>query len=462
MKRERGLVMLLITVLLCVLVLLTVALSLGQFDQQSGFRNITGKKVLQSYYVAMQGVQEALGTRMVPRSNQLNFRQNRLGGFTTFQRPAFPGGGPVPIMPYYNFSGIVLNNVRDLNPLNLANPYNPNNLFGVYRYVVVGGDAARNGVTGRYFDRANIDGIRSLTQAFYFPPNSSPFFIISNGITCVPQQGGAAQGSQIIINPYPRRPTCRPGFVIDETTLVARVLLEEPVNTGAGFSIRQMLPDRVTNVTIFRGNQQVRLPSPAFAPNGGAFIPGIPTQPGQLDSFVANDSVGINFEDIWQGGAIGRPNPPRLLSVLFYNAARSQRPIPPATATEVQESIIAFRELAPGENFVEIPATTRIPVTSTIRLFFNGPYDFRSLYRYRIEDCLDVPTLCNLQLVAPSAPGPEQQRDFNFVPLFPGLTSVLITPSFVLGQPHELRIAGVRNFNGEEMPPVTIRFTAEN
>jgi hypothetical protein len=498
----------LITVLLCLVVLAGVSASLGIFNQQSAQRNISTKSTLQSYYVAMQGIQEALGTRMIPRSNQLNYRmiqasgdmlgvQSRIFSFGQPADPQNPGVGNVRIMSYYNLSGLTFTNVRRMPSESFPPFINPNDIMGAYRYIVVGGDPSRRAENGRYYfdpglpsagtsrlGNANSTELKLISQPFAFPVNSSAFFIVSNGITCVPRGGGVAAPGQIIFNPYPQRPTCRnqQQFELDETNLVARVELEHSRLQDLVQAIKVFEPDKLTHMVVSKPdpnrpdpNQNNTAEFPFGPDSGGAFIPGILPNGGEFDTFRATPTPGplnnnrntfpVNFEDLWRAGlpqGQTRPNSnTRLTKIMVFQSATTQRPLnnlgvlTPADYLNAVDENVNIPPPASLNTPTTITLTNPLRVSSTIRLYFNGGVDIRSIYRYQVNNCSQKAELglCNIQLRAGA-----EIRDFNFVPLLPSSNSIIITPSYVLGQTHTLTISGLRTYAGVPIPPVNIVF----
>lgn len=423
-----------LTIIITVLVVLAIGTSLSLFNQQSAQRSLSSKKALQSYFVAMQGVQEALGNRMVPRTNQLNFI-----GLAT------PGLGSrdagLPIWPFYPYSGRVFdmpvsggayNPATGVYDVAVLNNVQPADMFGVYRYIVVGGDSATSGTDGAYNNPAPPTPnplIETVTL-----PGTSPYYILSSGITCI-NPGGLAVPGALTINEYPARPTCRAGTTLDETVVVARARIEQPrlLADGTPDPMGNMFPDQLLAVDTYRNNQPgasaviclaknknqngnlCAAPGPA---GQGALVPGV----GFVNS-AANPR--FNFETAW-----GTRNTAAISRVVFYNTS--------------DKTVIA--SIAPGDT---VPAGTRIPSNATIRLFFTGPVDFRSLYNYNIQACVDgTPDRCNIQLR--DAAG--TLKGINFVPIMPGNTSVVITPSFTPNRTHCLRVLNLRAFNGDLSP----------
>ncbi len=504
--KSSGQSVILITLLICLAVIGGVAASIGVFNQQAAQRNIATKSNLQSYYVAMQGIQEALSTKMIPRSNQLNYRMVRAPGempgvqatMFNYNEPADPlntGLGNVRIMSYYNLSGMTFTNVRRLPRESFPQAINPNDIMGAYRYIVVGGDQSRIAVNGRYYFDTGLPGagtsrtgngnateLQLITQPFAFPLTSSAFYVVSNGMTCVPRAGGVAAPGQIVYRPFPLRPTCRnlQEFELDETNLVARVEVERASIRNLGRLNRLLDPDRITHIVVSKpdpnrpnldADNTAEFP---FGQNeGGAFIPGILPNGNEFDTFRATPTPGpinnnrntfpVNFEDLWRAGLPQgqiRPNSNiRLTKVMVFQSATTQLPLANLGNRTLADFLNAVDDnvnIPPPVNMTTpttITLANPLRVTSTIRLYFNGGIDLRSIYRYQVNNCSQNPQLCNIQLRAGA-----DLRDFNFVPLVPSSNTIIITPSFVLGQTHTLTISGLRTYSGVPIPPVNIVF----
>ncbi|HEY9744766.1 MAG TPA: hypothetical protein V6C99_00955, partial [Oculatellaceae cyanobacterium] len=151
--------------LVAIAVTMLIALVLGATSmtglmQMNSKRTVVTRQSLQTYYVAQAGIQEALATRMVPRSNALNF-------MSTMPGKAYP---------YYSASGLVY-----------EDPVNRKKLIGVYRYLIVGGDPSKNGKdpNGNYYSSTDMTVGSSSPKprlvTFQTSPPDSPFYVISNG-----------------------------------------------------------------------------------------------------------------------------------------------------------------------------------------------------------------------------------------------------------------------------------------
>jgi hypothetical protein len=449
----------------------------------------------------MNGIQEALATRMVPRSNQLNyvtnFGNNPQWQFTNSLRNN-TGNAPLPyfqfsqIFPYYSFAfnaptgtATMVNSGRvHVDPNNFNSP-----VFGYYRYIVLGGDPARRASSGQYYwGTSTTDfnppaqpappGARPYSQLVeneFFRQDGTPFIVVSHGMTCVrpnnANPGPALPQNGMVLTNAPNfnpnnplaMPTCPAGTVVDQTTLVTQVTMD--VRRA---DTRNTVPDTPDAIQVYKGNN-FRIPAPATNPNGiqWVFAPGL--------GRISNNQF-VNFESIWNPpNPQLNNNPARLSQIIFYNTATRQivgRPIALfSTADQFNaappDSVRVF--VNPGDNnpTINVLATGgfQIPPNTSIKLIFDGPIDYRSVYNYLVNgtvnrpanplwgaagpvNCLSDRQMCRMHLLA-QAPTPNQQLDFNFLPLFPSHTQLLIAPTFEPNQFNTLRVSGMRNYAGQ-------------
>jgi hypothetical protein len=229
-------------------------------------RTVVTKQTLQAYYVGQSGIQEAMATRILPRSNYLNFKT------------------PVGVQqPMYTGSGLVYQN---------PDPVNPTGLLGEYRYVVVGGQGTRIPGTGAYYAPTAVNPLQVprliVTDSI---PDTSPFIVISNASVCKSSANKAAIQPDALIAGL--TPTCKAGYYLDDVTLVAQVRLnrEQPSNGT-------VVMDRAQQLRIFKNRNAITLPAGAQVPGYAAWQP------------VGNS---INFDTAWSGGNV-LPN-----HLLVYN-----------------------------------------------------------------------------------------------------------------------------------------------
>ncbi|MBY0403750.1 MAG: hypothetical protein K2X66_07605 [Cyanobacteria bacterium] len=436
LSKKAGQSALFITLIACVVILVSVNVSIGLFNQQSGKRLIASTKALQSYYVAMHGIQEAMATRMVPRSNQMNFSNRRFA--------AYPHSGRVYRKVNIGFNGS--------GPLDT-------NLMGIYRYIIVGGDAfrMRNGAAQGLSAR--------LLQFASFPTESSPFYIISNGITCNPVSNLASTRGDGVALPFVTFPAgnnlnpltnavCPPGFVIEQTTLVARALIERDAPAAGGPQIYNLDKDQLQGLQAFLGDN-FSLPADV-AQGGGAFIPG--------QGYI-NDNRILSFQALWQNQDV--PLVTRVVTTTRANVVP-----PPGSVPLGPFQVIDQFNNPNGSSNVTLP--TVVPLGSTIIVAFDRPFEFRSIYdptnAFDITNCVGVrggaPTRnCSVSLFAGGGAIPQP---LNFAPVLPGSNVLVIVPSLQPGLSrtiplrHTLTISGLRNYSGlNTIGQATITFRVE-
>lgn len=265
--RGQGAMIAIAVVTLVAIVSMALALNQGAFFNAR--RMVSNRQSLQLYYVAQAGIQEALATRLVPRSNYLNFL--RYAG----QNNNTP--------PLYGLSGRVFQN-----PANAVNA----ELVGYYRYFILGGDPAMDANTGQ-------------TRNDYLTSNSQirqPFVMMSKGAICVADNGEVGVGviavqMTDVDNP---RPFCtNPNFTLEELTLVASADLSRTTNTTA---------DVVTTYEIHKTDTNIALGRSMVAPG--------------LNN--AQPVNAVNFETVWSAGT-GEPfveQAVRPTRVIFYTMAQ--------------------------------------------------------------------------------------------------------------------------------------------
>lgn len=361
--------------------------SLSSLSTLNSQRNIMDHRTMQAYYIAQAGMQEALATRMMPRSNYLNFVTQ-------------PAGAPAVIPPYYNNSGLVY-----------QQPNTKQQLLGVYRYLIVGGDPSRK-ADGSYYGVPNgppfAPGPNVTTGTSAIPrlvtiqsnPPASPFYIISNGITCVKGNtvNGTDQGIDQFVGPANittasqltldgnTAPQCKAGYSIQEVTLRAQVSMEQ--ESG--------VLDKVDSVQIYADRTNVPLPASAFIPGAGW-------------------TNTVNFNTAWnyQGNTAGL-TPARPTRMVFFKFG----------SNKIYQSI----DLTGGGWL--FTAAAPVPVDASMMLYFDGPIDYRSLssnitgsmayyYDKDLSGCKGAGVLnCGVRLYG----GPP------FFPIYTGLLVVPILP----------------------------------
>lgn len=379
--------------LIAVAVTIMIALVLGgttmsSLMQQNSMRTVVTRQSLQTYYIAQAGIQEALATRMLPRSNTLNFLSK--------------ASLPTSASPYFPDSGLVY-----------EDPANKRNLIGVYRYLIVGGDPSRK-ENGDYYnvpsgppftvgpDTTNTtSNPKPRLVTFQSSPDTSPFYIISNGLTCLSQTGkigrdqfvGASAGGTTNPASIGTQPTCKPGYSLDEMTLVTRVQLESET---AGVLDRLNQTWTYKNYVIgsklnYANSKEIPLPGSTFVPGSGW-------------------TNKVDFTDAWTHQATSN-SPAKPTQIVFFDFSTSK---------------IYHRQVLNTGSSTALPAGTQIPPKASIMLYFDGPIDYRSLsltYNRNLEDCKTGINNCAIQFTNASG---TPYTGMTVVPIMPYLTKVLL------------------------------------
>ena len=400
--------------------LLIGSMSLSQLAKVNAERNVATKTSMQTHYVAMAGIQEAIATRLMPRTNYQALNQQPING----QGPLFPNSGRV-----------------------YQNPPVNTNLMGVYRYIILGGDPARQDAGGGpYYGTGACpgawcdptSGVNWHVSGTH--PSASSFYIVSYGRICMSKAQLGSVDINSLVNPqinapgnpgFPTMlPNCTGGAVPDDLVLVARVRSADPSlgNTNA---------IKIDNLRVFKNPTAVRI-----GPNG-AYVPGVGwvNGNGTFDfetAYAANDQTN------------GR-HPAELRRVVFYDYATN--------------AIFGGPTDIPGANATR-PAAQCIPINAAIRLYFNGPVDYRSVAA-DVSTCSANPALCNITLQAINPASPLPVTNFTYLPGVPSFTNYILWPQYggsMTGGPGTLYRLTVRNmtsFNGSVYAtPKTVDFTA--
>lgn len=336
--------MLLLSSVGLLLFIIAVGYSFSLQSQDQAKLNINARSADQLRLVAMSGVQEALGTRFSPRSNKLNFA---------------PVAG---VDPMYADSGRVVQNGK---------------LVGLYNYLIVGGDAARDPATGAM--NSNV-----LNLVNNRPTIDQPFYVLSQGSVCT-DAGGSLLTNQLQVSANGAI-TCGTGR-LSQTTTVAQTLLDGNGTAGA---------DRMMSVRQAPNPNNIQLPTPVTLPNG-------------------NVSSTINFSALWDSNDSGAvPN-----SLVTYPLGDSAlvSPLVPITGP-----------------VVTLPH--KVGADHAIRLFFNSDMDYRSLYNDDPAACTSNPRSCSIRIEARDASwNPVIENGLrktygaaSLIPVFPGGTQLLVFP----------------------------------
>ena len=291
---QGGLVAIAMTILVAMAV---VGLSLAELSKTTATRTVANKQATQAYYIAMSGIQEALATRMVPKSNYYNFTPT-----------GYDGTAPDALFPQ---SGGVYNTVGPTSVL--SNPASYPNLLGVYQYFIVGGDGTRKTdgtnrlTTGTGPDDTFPPDNKFFASSYNILPSDSPFIIFSKGSTC------KSVGNTSVVRPGLITPSvsmsnvsCAAGSVLDEIVVVAVVGTNRMDATGTA------IRDQIISTAIYKDPAQVSLPAGPGLGNYGAFIPGV--------GWRRNSDAPFSFASAWNATTASDPtNSLALRRVIFFD-----------------------------------------------------------------------------------------------------------------------------------------------
>ena len=359
--------------MIMVVFVMAVGLSLSQMSQKGAERTVVTKRSLQSYYVAMAGVQQALANRMYPASNYLSW--NPVGGLTSMD--PYPSTA-VPAPPTDPVSGEVF-----------QNPAAPSaaTRVGVFQYFVLGGyqevDAANSaGANFAFWPNGTLNAVGAPVKSAMTgvpPGDGGRFLIVSRAVTC---RGAGANTVLGAINPNKlaapgdpafgfRIPTCAAGTQPDVMTML--VVAQVQADDGTA--------DQIVSIRAYPRDTALPLPIRAFIPGAGWL----------------NAGANINFDPVYAfgGGILNNPATPS--HVVFYNFTTNA--IQCAKTFNAAAITILPGDCEPGET---------INNRSVIKLFFKGPIDHRSIDRlsdFQLTNCRANPADCNIQMAVDTNPG---------------------------------------------------------
>ncbi len=190
----------------------------GLFRQNSAKHVVIERRHLQAYYVAKAGINEALGTRILPRTNYLSFAN--------------------PQNAFYRTSGYIRSNPSVFN----------SPVTGIYRYFTLGGDPGRQLGNGQYYGQAT----EVVTK------NVQPFYVISQGTVCVNAQDALVPGIQY--NQNTNKPQCPSNSSLISITLMVTVDLSR--STGLNY-------DLISKYQPVSDASNIQLPSTVELASGG-------------------------------------------------------------------------------------------------------------------------------------------------------------------------------------------------
>jgi hypothetical protein len=432
------------------------------------------------YSVSLQGIQEALATRMVPRSNQLNFvKYNERGHWYNPTQATHCTNmvGPMPpTLSRFNVASCTAN--KPLFPASgfvrtrLEDPNSP--LLGVYQYVIAGGDPARRRNNAAYLGPEW--SLNNVSFAYSATAESSPFYVVSRSLTCVDTDSNKlVPGALTLSHPnslnyeafqklktYLHTPTCQnitdplTGAVthtrLDRRVTVMQVGLDRS-GTPFVYGSNAFLPDDAQGMGFYT-TDRFKLPN-----GGGAFVPNY--------GWVTTQWVDFSF--MWGGGSTlpsGHPmtgdsvgkvltkaHPASITRVLFYDAGIKD--LDPGNAV-LHDMTINQNDIA-NSLPVERSVPGNLPPFTMIKLFFQGGIDFRSLPNYNPQLCGMRPSTCNIVVRYWGADDALGTPDDVFlkasmIPLLPSSTQVIVSAGYVPNGIHSLEIRNnLRDFAGRTL-----------
>jgi hypothetical protein len=307
-----------------------VGFSLSQSSNSHAKLMINEATANQLKLTAQAGLQEALATRFYPRSNYLNFSALTL-----------PPAPPASQQPFYKTSGRL---------------FSGTNLIGMYRYVVLGGDSARNPSTA-VFNPSDIVRITSSSSKV-----DQPFVVLSQGAVCV-----SPDGQNIVPNAFSVSgfvPSCNAGSTLRTITFLSSSRLD---GSGAGGQ------DVLDTMRMVSNPASITLPTNVVMPDG-------------------TRTNTVNFETAW--GAANAASHATPDYVMSYSLADQTAASP---AVQVTGSTVT------------IPGT--VAPNHAIRVYMRGEYDYRSLYNYNPATCISNPSTCAVKI---------EQRNADWTPTLDG------------------------------------------
>ncbi len=352
---EKGSVLMAAVIIMTTVVLL--GLTISGISLMGAKRSVATQRSLQTYYVAMAGVQQAMATRFYPSSNYLAWNP-----VADFIDPYPTSGNP----PDPN-SGLVF-----------QDPQNPggSNVIGAFQYVILGGYQgvadSSSGSTFNYWadnDNNNESPAKPKKIGFERFPDSDQarFVIVSRAVTCTDPDGavqpgflddqklGASNASIPALTP-----TCTGGMEADTLTVVATVWVK-PDSGGS---------DRVERTQVYKDDSAIRLPRKTF-------LPGIGWQ---------NRGATFAFDDVYAYDGTGTNNPVIPSHIVFYDF--------------VDDEIQCSQNIT-GTSTTIGACAANITNKSVVQLYFKGAIDHRSIDandNFSWDDCKIDQNDCAIQI----------------------------------------------------------------
>ncbi len=410
---------------IAVVLLLTLSIGgglLGSMTQQNANQAILTEQNAQAYYAAQAGVQEAIATRMLPRSNYLNFDIN----------PDSADGIKYSQKAYYRISGEISQNLKT-----------NNKTIAKYRYMVLGGDSARK-PDGEYFNKNQPSADDPYLLSINKIPTESPFIVVSEGVICRPD----SKYGLALVNKFETTDAakvldadCKANTIRDQVIVVAEVNLLNPDGTTQ---------DKIVGQRIYKNPKEIKLPAGTFVPGKGWIKP----------------NTDIDFNDMWnanyKANNSGDKNPLTLKKIVVYNFTEN--------AVLKDCNVTSQDETSCGKTISNIPKQAL-----AFRLYFNGPFDFRSispntrLTDSSLEECKGSNANdCHIRIMPKTGPKRDAYTSNIILPLYPGGTQIIVLPPLkAYGKNEQFTLEvdtrKMRSFNGERGKlNYSIDFQAEN
>jgi hypothetical protein len=422
-----------------------------------------------SLSIALQGVQEALASRMFPRSNQLNFLEfkNNPSNFQGEGRSIYSNGKLVGQFPFFPESGFVYDNLDGGNP--------NRKLLGVYHYMVLGGDSAQN----RFAKADNVNGVspmkrylesyKDLLNNVSYVPNTTPFYIVSRSLHCTDTSSGRVvpgalkesafkQLTQATINKIRNRDASLCSNLANtrlESKIVVLAVNLDQSNTNINAR------DYAEGMLVFN-DDFFKLPN-----NWYGFVPNV----GWTNGKQSTGGKGIDFNTTYAQANVNngwKLAPSRLMRVIFYDAGLKSVDPQGSIVYDVDMSgvtpgntVVLNGNTATGgakilrNNVSWTTGSAAIPPYSMVKLFFQGPIDFRSISNYDPARCDQAANQCNIMVIDRGAGGTVLNA--NIAPMLPSSAHFLLGTGFIPGngaaRQHELyiRSSAIRDYSGSTM-----------
>ncbi|MFM7468116.1 MAG: hypothetical protein ACKO37_01260 [Vampirovibrionales bacterium] len=421
-----------------------------------------------SLTIALQGVQEALASRMFPRSNQLNFLEftNNPGNTQGSGRKIYNNGKLVGQFPFFPESGFVYDNLDGQNP--------KKKLLGAYHYMVLGGDSAQNRLAtadnnGGTTMQRYLTSYKDLLNNVSYVPKTVPFYIVSRSLHCTDANSGRVVPGALNETMLKKltadtlsKIRSRHGSLCSNmanTRLESKIVVLAVNLDQSDTSINAR--DYAEGMLVFN-DDFFKLPN-----NWYGFVPNV----GWTNGKNSNSDKGIDFNTAYSQTSSSNSYklaPSRLMRVIFYDAGlKSSDPlnaivydidmsnVTPGTQVTLNGNTATGGAKVIRNNVSWTSGMPAIPPYSMVKLFFQGPIDFRSISNYDPARCDQAANQCNIMVIDRGAGGTVLNA--NIAPMLPSSAHFLVGTGFIPGNGtprlHELyvRSSAIRDYSGSTM-----------